>query len=59
MKEYKIFCKSRNIEIECCPPRVQTGNGAVERGKLTMKNLITANLNSGETYQKAVNGKLE
>ena len=29
-KEYREFCKSRNIEIEYCTPRVHTGNGVVE-----------------------------
>ena len=30
-KEYKQFCKDRNIEIEYTTPRMHTGNGVVER----------------------------
>ena len=30
-KEYKKFCRNRNIEIEYCTPRRHTGNGVVER----------------------------
>ena len=29
-REYKQFCKDRNIEIEYCTPRMHTGNGVVE-----------------------------
>ena len=30
-KEYREFCRNRNIEIEYCIPRIHTGNGVVER----------------------------
>ena len=46
-KEYREFCKNRNIEIEYCTPRMHTGNGAVERAIQTLKNLIIANLEDG------------
>ena len=43
-KDYIEFCKSKNIEIEYCTPKIHTGTGAVERAIQTMKNLILANL---------------
>ena len=43
-KDYIEFCKSKNIEIEYCTPRIHTGTGAVERAIQTIKNLILANL---------------
>ena len=43
-KEYKEFCKSKNIEIEYSTPRLRTGTGAVERAIQTLKNPIIANL---------------
>ena len=46
-KEYREFCKNRNIEIDYCTPRMHTGNGAVERAVQTLKNLIIANLEDG------------
>ena len=48
-KEYREFCKNRNIEIEYCTPRMHTGNGAAEaeRAIQTLKNLIIANLEDG------------
>ena len=42
-REYKIFCRNRNIEIEYSPPRLHTGTGAVERATRTLKNLLFAN----------------
>ena len=47
MKEYREFCKNRNVEIEYCTPRVHTGNGVVERTIQTLKNLIIAYLEDG------------
>ena len=41
-KEYIEFCKSKNIEIEYCTPRLHTGTGAVERAIQTIKNFILA-----------------
>ena len=43
-KEYKQFCKNRNIEIGYCTPRMPTGNGVVEKLKQTFKTLMIANL---------------
>ena len=43
-KDFIEFCKSKNIEIEYCTPRIHTGTGAVERAIQTIKNLILANL---------------
>ena len=53
--EYKNFCKSRNIEIQYCPPRMHTGNGTVERAIQTMKNLILANMEDGNNLTESVN----
>ena len=47
-KEYREFCKNRNIEIEFCTPRIHTGNGTVERAIQTLKNLVIANMKDGE-----------
>ena len=56
--EYKNFCKSRNIEIQYCPPRMHTGNGTVERAIQTMKNLILANMEDGNNLTESVNRAL-
>ena len=37
-KEYRDFCKSKNIEIEYSTPRLHTGTGVVERAIQTLKN---------------------
>ena len=57
-KEYREFCKNRNIEIEYCTPRVHTGNGVVERAIQTLKNLIIANLEDGISLTESVNRAL-
>ena len=57
-KEYREFCKNRNIEIEYCTPRVHTGNGVVERGIKALKNLIIANLEDGISLTESVNRAL-
>ena len=36
-KEHTEFCKSKNIEVEYCTPRIHTGTGAVERALQTIK----------------------
>ena len=54
-KEYIEFCKSKNIEIEYCTPRLHTGTGAVERAIQTIKNLILANLEDNLCLTKCVN----
>ena len=56
--EYKNFCKSRNIEIQYCPPRMHTGNGTVERAIQTMKNLKLANMEDGNNLTERVNRAL-
>ena len=56
--EYKEFCKSRNIEVQYCPPRMHTGNGTVERAIQTMKNLILANMEDGNNLTESVNRAL-
>ena len=43
-KEYRDFCKSKNIEIEYSTPRLHSGAGAVERAIQTLKNLIIDNI---------------
>ena len=57
-KEYRKFCKNRNIEIEYCTPRMHTGNGAVERAIQTLKNLIIPNLEDGIVITESVNRAL-
>ena len=57
-KEYREFCKSRNIESEYCTPRIHTGNGTVERAIQTLKNLVIANMEDGENLTKSVNRAL-
>ena len=42
-KEYKIFCKNKNIEIEYSPPRLHTGTRVVVCAIQTLKSLIIAN----------------
>ena len=54
-KDYTEFCKSNNIEIEYCTPRIHTGTGAVERAIQTMKNLILANLEDNLCLTECVN----
>ena len=41
-EEYKNFCKSRNIGIECSTLGLHTDNCAVERAIQTIKNLINS-----------------
>ena len=53
--EYKEFCKARNIEIQCCPPRMHTGNGTVERAIQTTKNLVLANMEDRNNLTESVN----
>ena len=55
-KEYRQFCKSRNIEIEYCTHRMHTGNGVVERAIQTIKNLIIANVAGGLCLTEAKSG---
>ena len=57
-KEYREFCKNRNIKFEYCTPRVHTGNGAVERAMQTLNNLIIANLEDGISLTESVNRAL-
>ena len=57
-KEYKDFCKNRNIEIEYCTPRLHTGNGVVERAIQTLKNSMLTNLEEGTDLTKSVNRAL-
>ena len=57
-KEYKQFCKDRNIEIEYCTPRMHTGNGVVERSIQTLKNLIITNLEDGKNLTESINRAL-
>ena len=54
-KEYRHFCKNRNIEIECCTPRMNTGNGVVERAIQTIKNLMIAILEDGLCLTESAN----
>ena len=58
-KDYTEFCKSKNIEIEYCTPRIHTGTGAVERAIQTMKNLILANLEDNLCLTECVNRALK
>ena len=53
-KDYRDFCKSRNIEIEYCTPRLYTGNGVVERAIQTVKNLILTKLEEGIELNRAL-----
>ena len=57
-KEYRKFCKNRNIEIEYCTPRIHTGNGTVERAIQTLKNLLIANMEDNTSLTKSVNRAL-
>ena len=58
-KEYKMFCKNRNIEIKYSPPRLHTGTRAVECAIQTLKNLITANLEDKVGLTESVNRTLK
>ena len=58
-KDHIEFCKSKNIEIEYCTPRIHTGTGAVERAIQTMKNLILANLEDNLCLTEYVNSALK
>ena len=58
-KEYIEFCKSKNIEIDYCTPRLHTGTGAVERAIQTIKNLILANLDDNLCLTECVNRALK
>ena len=57
-KEYRDFCKSKNIEIEHSTPRLHTGPGAVERAIQTLKNLINANIEDNLCLTECVNRAL-
>ena len=57
-KEYREFCKNRNIEIEYCTPRLHTGNGVVERAIQTLKNLMLPNPEEGKDLTESVNRAL-
>ena len=57
-KEYREFCKNRNIEIEYCTPRIHAGNGTVERAIQTLKNLIITNMEDGVSVTESVNRAL-
>ena len=57
-KEYRQFCKNRNIEIENCTPRIHTGNGVVERAIQTLKNLVLTNMEDGKNLTESVNRAL-
>ena len=54
-KEYREFCKYRNIEIEYCTPRLHRENGAVERAIQTLKNIMLTNLEEGTDLTESVN----
>ena len=58
-KDYMEFCKSKNIEIEYCTPRIHTATGAVERAIQTIKNLILANLEDELYLTECVNRALK
>ena len=58
-KDFLEFCKSKNIEIEYCTPRMHTGTGAVERAVQTIKNLILANLEDNLCLTECVNRALK
>ena len=57
-KEYRKFCKNRNIKIEYCTPRIHTGNGVVERAIQTLKNLVLTNMEDGKNLTESVNRAL-
>ena len=57
-KEYRQFCKNRNIEIEYCTHRIHTRNGAVERAIQTLKNLVLTNMEDGKNLTESVNRAL-
>ena len=50
-KEYREFCKNRNIEIEYCTPRMHTGNGTVESNTVER----TIERNSSNTHTEEFN----
>ena len=57
-KEYKQFCKNRNIEIEYWKPKMHTGNGVVERSIQIRKNLIITNPEDAKNLSENVNRAL-
>ena len=57
-KEYKEFCKSKNIEIEYSTTRLHTVTGTVERAIQTLKNLIIANTEDYLCLTECVNRAL-
>ena len=58
-KEYREFCKNRNIEFEYCTPRMhKKRNGTVERALQTLKNLIIANMGDNISLTESVNRAL-
>ena len=58
-KDYIEFCKSKNIEIEYCIPRIHTGTGAVERAIQSIKNFKLANLEDNLCLTECVNRALK
>ena len=48
------ICKSRNIEIQDCPPRNHTGNGTIARAIQTIKMLLLANIEDGNNLTESV-----
>ena len=58
-KDYTDFCKSKNIQIEYCTPRIHTGTGAVERAIQTIKILILAKIEDNLCLTKCVNRELK
>ena len=57
-KEYRQFCKNRNIEIEYCTPWIHTGNRVVKRAIQTLKNLVLTNMEDGKNLTESVNRAL-
>ena len=55
LKEYKQFCKNRNIETEYYTTRMRIENGVVERSIQTIKSLIVANPKDGQNLTESVN----
>ena len=57
--EKKEFCKSKNVEIQYCPPRIRTRKGTVERALQTMKNLVLKNMEDENISIESVNRSLK
>ena len=58
-KEYIDFCKSKNIEVEDCSPRIHTSSVAVERAIQTIRHLIVANLEDNLCLTESVNRAIQ